>query len=1142
VESILGRGGMGVVYLATDLRLKRRIALKVLAPELAQDQAFRDRFVRESELAASLEDPNVVPIHEAGEAGGQLFIAMRYVEGTDLGTLVREMGPLDPLRTASIIAQVASALDAAHDRGLVHRDVKPANILIAQRDRSTGEHVYLTDFGLIRRMAHATSLTRTGQFMGTIDYVAPEQIRGQPVDGRADVYSLGCVLYECLAGRPPFASDLEVTVLYAHLEEPPPAVTAVRPDLPPAIDGVVAKAMAKRPEERFESAGALAEAAREALVGEASTEASARSLFEPTRTRRSGRRLLPVAAIVAVLAVLAATLPFLLRGGGHASTKGTHPTSIEADSVGLIDLHTSRLTAAVPVGSRPSAIAQGFGAVWVANSTAGTVSRIDPATRAVVQTIAVGGSPAGIATGSGAVWVTDSDGRRVFRINPATNTVVKTVPVGNGPSGIAVGDGAVWVANTVDDTVSRIDPDAGRIATVIQVGSRPMGVAVGAAVWVTDNGDGTVTRIDPSSNTVTAVVRVGNGPAGVAVAPDGVWVANNLDGTVSRIDPGTATVGEADPVGDGPLGVALGGGAVWVTNEFDGTVTRLDPATKRTSAVRVGSAPQAAVVLGGSLWVAAQGASSAHRGGTLQLVSNSTPFPKAIDPGVSYSPAAWQVLITTNDGLVAFKQVGGPGGTSIVPDLATSIPAPTNGGTTYTFQLRPGIRYSNGQPVKASDVRFSFERLYRAQSPVVPNGYYQGILGGSACAKDGATCDLSAGIVTDDAAGTVTFHLVAPDAEFLDKLALPFADVVPAGTPDPSPSTSVPATGPYMIRSYTPKEKGTPVGTLVLVRNPQFHEWSPAAQPDGYPDRIVWRIGLSEQAATTQVEQGNADYDFDGPPPDRLDELTTRFTSQVHLYPLSATYGMVMNTAQPPFDDVRVRQAVNYAVDRAAVVKAFGQALPTCQLIPPNSPGYRPFCPYTLDPTPSGTWTAPDLARAQKLVHESGTAGMKVTVWTTTEFPGLDRVARMFVPLLDGLGYRADMHVVTHGDYFGQVQNSATRMQIGGYGWFADYPAPSQFIQLVSCTTFVPQSRDNINVAEFCDHGIQSSIDHALELQVTDPSRADALWVTIDRQVTLAAPWVPVLNPAGIDFVSARVGNYEHNPQWGLLIGQLWVK
>jgi len=251
---------------------------------------------------------------------------------------------------------------------------------------------------------------------------------------------------------------------------------------------------------------------------------------------------------------------------------------------------------------------------------------------------------------------------------------------------------------------------------------------------------------------------------------------------------------------------------------------------------------------------------------------------------------------------------------------------------------------------------------------------------------------------------------------------------------------------------------------------------------------------------------------------------------------------MVMNTTQPPFDDPRVRQAVNYAVDRAALVKDFGEALPTCQLIPPNFPGYRPYCPYTLDPNATGTWTAPDRARAEQLVQASHTAGMKVTVWTTTEFPGLDAVARTFVGLLDSLKYRASVHVVTHGEYFGQIQDSATHMQLGGFGWYADYPAPSNFLQLVSCRSLVPNSTGNINAAEFCDPKIQSLIDRALKVQVTDPPAADALWAAADRKVTLAAPWVPVLNPAGVDFVSSRVGNYEHNPQWGLLIDQLWVK
>src|SRR5439155_12415145 len=209
IERLLGRGGMGRVYLAEDARLGRKVALKLLDPDLAEDERFRERFARESRLAASLDHPNVVPIYEAGEHEGVLFIAMRYVEGTDLARLIEEQGALGLDRTAAILSQVAAALDVAHEHGLVHRDVKPGNILVGR-----GEHTYLTDFGLIKRREADTGLTKTGQFMGSVDYAAPEQIRGEPVDARTDVYSLGCVLYECLVGEPPFAHDPEVAVLY----------------------------------------------------------------------------------------------------------------------------------------------------------------------------------------------------------------------------------------------------------------------------------------------------------------------------------------------------------------------------------------------------------------------------------------------------------------------------------------------------------------------------------------------------------------------------------------------------------------------------------------------------------------------------------------------------------------------------------------------------------------------------------------------------------------------------------------------------------------------------------------------------------------------------------------------------------------
>jgi len=269
IESLLGFGGMSVVYLAEDLRLKRRVALKLLAATLAEDESFRDRFLREPELAASIDHPNIVPIYEAGTTEDLLFIAMRYVEGRDLKERLQH-GRLDPGDAIGILAQVASALDAAHGRGLVHRDVKPSNVLLDIGARPDGsDHVYLADFGLTRRVSEGAA-SDDGNLMGTIDYVAPEQIAGEEIDGRADVYSLGCVLYECLVGQPPFRGDSEIAVVFAHLETKPRAPSAERPELPAALDGVIARALAKEPEQRYSTCRELAGAALAVAVDEAS--------------------------------------------------------------------------------------------------------------------------------------------------------------------------------------------------------------------------------------------------------------------------------------------------------------------------------------------------------------------------------------------------------------------------------------------------------------------------------------------------------------------------------------------------------------------------------------------------------------------------------------------------------------------------------------------------------------------------------------------------------------------------------------------------------------------------------------------------------------------------------------------------------
>src|SRR3954471_10727139 len=282
IEAVLGRGGMGVVYRATDLRLNRVAALKVITPALSSDEDFRRRFQRESQLAASVRQQNVVTIFQAGEADGLLFVTMELVHGGDLRGLITQRGRIDLGTATAIVAQIAQALDAAHAAGLVHRDVKPANVLIA--GGAGPLHVYLTDFGLTKRTSSQSGITKTGLFVGTIDYAAPEQIKGWPVDARADVYALGCVLFEMVAGVPPFRRDNEYATMYAHTSEPAPRLSTLV-SVPPAFDAAVARALEKEPDARFPSAGDFARAVSAAVSGGAPSE--------PERTVAIGRAAPP---------------------------------------------------------------------------------------------------------------------------------------------------------------------------------------------------------------------------------------------------------------------------------------------------------------------------------------------------------------------------------------------------------------------------------------------------------------------------------------------------------------------------------------------------------------------------------------------------------------------------------------------------------------------------------------------------------------------------------------------------------------------------------------------------------------------------------------------------------------------------------
>ncbi len=326
VERVLGQGGMGVVYEALDRRLDRRVALKLLSSKTAQDVQFRERFLRESRIAASIDHPNVLPVYEAGEVGGQLYIAMRVVEGEDLGALLRRDGALEPARGVALIAQVADALDAVHQRGLVHRDIKPGNILI--HTAGAREHPYVADFGITKVLGEGTALTNTGAFVGTIDYCAPEVIRGDALDGRADVYALGCVLFECLTGEKPYPRNSDLAVIYAHLEDAPPAASDRRPELPAALDAVVARAMAKEADDRFATAGELADAALAAL---AATPAATATTAERERPRLGGRARAAGAALLALCVAGAAVAAVMSGGGGEGDDDDETSASDDSD-------------------------------------------------------------------------------------------------------------------------------------------------------------------------------------------------------------------------------------------------------------------------------------------------------------------------------------------------------------------------------------------------------------------------------------------------------------------------------------------------------------------------------------------------------------------------------------------------------------------------------------------------------------------------------------------------------------------------------------------------------------------------------------------------------------------------------------------
>jgi serine/threonine-protein kinase len=535
---------MGEVWLAIDENLDRRVALKLLPVELAADHGFPTRFLAESRLAASLDHPHIVPIYEAGEADDRLFIAMRYVEGADLGTLIERGGPLDPARAVTLLRGVADALDAAHDRGLVHRDVKPGNILVAPTARG-GEHAYLADFGLTKQLGSGGDFTRSGQVLGSLGYIAPEQIEGRPIDSRADVYSLACVLYEALTGRPPFPGERDVATLWAHLQSARPRPSGIRPELA-AFDPIIARGMAIEPLERYPSAGELiavaAAAAGSAQTNVARGPADGLPSLSTTRDRASGNRVIAViAAILAIGLVVVAVVSRLavssavpssapVAAGSGVASPSAPPPSADPRSSGI---------SAVP---SPSATTDDVG--LLAFETEGDAEQADQYVVSLDR-----GAPVRVARGAagGTAISPDAtlvayrgDDGRLWVTTAAGQNSRPLFPPGSGNVAAAEGSAPSWspdgrfIAFVRGASVWILELSSGQLHKVVDLDTSS-GATLGNPAW---SPDGRQMLVD----------RFGNGPA-----DSGIWLVDSTCAMTRLIDEPRRYEGDAAWSPDGAM-------------------------------------------------------------------------------------------------------------------------------------------------------------------------------------------------------------------------------------------------------------------------------------------------------------------------------------------------------------------------------------------------------------------------------------------------------------------------------------------------------------------------------------------------------------------------------------------------------------
>ena len=972
VGAFLARGAMGAVYLAEDSN-GQQVALKLLSPELAHDDRFRQRFLRESRVAATLDHPNVVRTLASGEDGGVLYLAMAYVDGVDLRELLRREGRFDSERAVAIVRQAGEALDAAHAAGLVHRDVKPGNILVA--DGPDGEHAYVCDFGLARHVSSVGSLTGDRGFVGTVDYVAPEQIRGEKVDGRADVYALGCVLYECLAGERPFERESELAVVFAHLNEPPPRLTELRPELPAAWDRVVARVLAKEPDGRYGTCGALAAAAGDALHGR-------------TAPWRPSRRLL-AGALAAVAAGGAIGSVLALRDDAPPGK----PVVQRPLVLNAVDAHSGRALASIRSGTQfgyghgPFDVVVAGRSAWVLLPSEQRLLRVDARTHELTSVLRLPWIPLGrLATAGGFVWAAQDGGPELARISVASGRLERFRPNDAPSTGLAAGGDTLWVAT--DGLLAAVIPVNGITGRRIPYDGSGRVTFGDGALWSLE-GAGTLRKIDPETGRVLAATDLPATVTDVAVADGLVWVSVVPDGVVYGLDEDDLRVRRKLATGADPERISFAGDRLWVANSAARTVTSLDLRSGERRRVTIGAPPAAVAYRDGVVWA--------------PTVPEPPPLPPAggpelrlslpgdyltLDPAASHSTVDEQLENATCAGLLAYPDTAGMAGMRLQPEVAAAMPRVSAGGRTYTFRIRSGFRFSppSNELVTAATFKRTLERAF---SPKIGHGgqgpFEAPAIAGLAPFVAGKAAHVSGIRARGD---TLSVTLVEPSGDFLTRISLPYLCPVPSTVPfRPSPDRALPSSGPYFVSS-------TADGRVVLLPNPGYggersRRWA----------RIVYTLDVPTPHAVALVDRGSLDYlpiDFDG------DSLLWRHSVLEDRYgpgsPAARRGGqryflttgtfldyIVLNAQRPLFADVRLRRAVNYALDRPALAAAFHDA-PGDQIVPPTVDGFPSGAFYPL--------AGPRLTTARKL---AGDRQQHAVLYYCTFFPygdtGLDSIA-----------------------------------------------------------------------------------------------------------------------------------------------------